>query len=70
MGDSKDMEGKDDSKDDSDEEPKAPTFEWMPAGCEPMADGEYDAIVMGTGLKECIMSGLLSKLGKKVRFAC
>ena len=23
----------------------------------PLADGEYDAIVLGTGLKECIISG-------------
>ena len=29
-------------------------------------DGEYDAIVLGTGLKECIISGLLSVQGKKV----
>jgi len=27
---------------------------------------EYDAIVLGTGLKECILSGLLSVAGKKV----
>lgn len=27
---------------------------------------EYDVIVMGTGLKECILSGLLSVYGKKV----
>lgn len=27
---------------------------------------EYDVIVMGTGLKECILSGLLSTKGKKV----
>lgn len=27
---------------------------------------EYDVIVMGTGLKECILSGLLSVDGKKV----
>uniref|UniRef100_A0A914X744 Rab GDP dissociation inhibitor n=1 Tax=Plectus sambesii TaxID=2011161 RepID=A0A914X744_9BILA len=27
---------------------------------------EYDAIVLGTGLKECILSGLLSVSGKKV----
>ena len=27
---------------------------------------EYDAIVIGTGLKECILSGLLSVKGKKV----
>jgi Rab GDP dissociation inhibitor len=27
----------------------------------------YDVIVLGTGLKECIISGLLSVQGKKVR---
>lgn len=32
----------------------------------PLADGAYDVIICGTGLKECIMSGLLSKRGKKV----
>ena len=30
----------------------------------PLADGEYDAIVLGTGLKECVVSGLLSVKGK------
>jgi hypothetical protein len=30
-------------------------------------DQEYDIIVLGTGLKECILSGLLSVSGKKVR---
>ena len=29
-------------------------------------DEKYDAIVLGTGLKECIVSGMLSVLGKKV----
>lgn len=29
-------------------------------------DEEYDAIVLGTGLKECIISGLLSVDGYKV----
>ncbi|XP_055381944.1 rab GDP dissociation inhibitor alpha [Condylostylus longicornis] len=29
-------------------------------------DAEYDAIVLGTGLKECILSGMLSVSGKKV----
>lgn len=29
-------------------------------------DEEYDVIVCGTGLKECILSGLLSVAGKKV----
>lgn len=43
-----------------------PAFDWLPEGMEPLADGEYDAIVMGTGLKECVMSGLLSVHGKKV----
>jgi Rab GDP dissociation inhibitor len=27
---------------------------------------EYDAIVCGTGLKECVLSGLLASKGKKV----
>ncbi len=34
----------------------------MPA----LADGSYDAIVLGTGLKECIISGMMSVDGKKV----
>jgi RAB protein geranylgeranyltransferase component A len=29
-------------------------------------DQEYDVIVLGTGLTECILSGLLSVEGKKV----
>ncbi len=33
-------------------------------------DQEYDAIVLGTGLKECIISGLLSVSGMKVRASC
>ena len=32
----------------------------------PLADGTYDVIILGTGLKECILSGLLSVKGKKV----
>ncbi|KJE91178.1 rab GDP dissociation inhibitor beta [Capsaspora owczarzaki ATCC 30864] len=32
----------------------------------PLGDGEFDVIVVGTGLKECILSGLLSVAGKKV----
>jgi Rab GDP dissociation inhibitor len=42
------------------------TFDWLPEGTEALADGEYDAIVLGTGLKECVISGLLSVKGKKV----
>ena len=40
----------------------------LPDGTEmpPLADGEYDVIVLGTGLKECIISGILSVDGKKV----
>jgi len=45
---------------------KEPAFPWLPEGMEPLADGEYDAIVMGTGLKECVISGLLSVQGKKI----
>lgn len=29
-------------------------------------DEEYDAIILGTGMKECIISGLLSVSGLKV----
>ncbi|XP_041460297.1 rab GDP dissociation inhibitor beta-like [Lytechinus variegatus] len=29
-------------------------------------DEEYDAIILGTGLKECVLSGMLSVSGKKV----
>jgi hypothetical protein len=31
-------------------------------------DEQYDAIVLGTGLKECMLSGLLSVNGYKVSF--
>lgn len=50
----------------AEEEETKLTFDWLPEGMEALADGEYDAIVMGTGLKECVMSGLLSVNGKKV----
>lgn len=43
-----------------------PDFAWLPQGTEALADGEYDVIVLGTGLKECILSGLLAVNGKKV----
>lgn len=45
-------------------EPK--NFSWMPEGSIALADGEYDAIILGTGLTECIISGLLSVQGKRV----
>ena len=49
------------------EESKVPALpSWVPSGCGVLADGEYDAIVMGTGLKECVMSGLMSTMGMKV----
>ena len=51
----------------SEEQEQAPKhFDWLPAGCVALADGEYDAIIMGTGLTECIISGLLSSQGKRV----
>lgn len=59
MSDFKDSEEREEGK-------VAKNFSWMPAGCEPLADGEYDAIIMGTGLTECIISGLLSVNGKRV----
>lgn len=31
-----------------------------------LADGQYDAVILGTGLKECIVAGLLATEGKKV----
>eukprot|EP00753_Platysulcus_tardus_P018208 PLAT6775.1.p2 GENE.PLAT6775.1~~PLAT6775.1.p2 ORF type:complete len:465 (-),score=268.18 PLAT6775.1:165-1559(-) len=31
-----------------------------------LADGQYDAIVLGTGLKECVLSGLLAVRGMKI----
>jgi len=49
----------------SEGEPKT-TFDWLPEGMEALADGEYDAIVIGTGLKECVISGLLSVQGLKI----
>lgn len=57
-------EGKDYDDDQPAQEKKE--FSWMPAGCSPLADGEYDAIILGTGLTECIISGLLSVQGKRV----
>ena len=33
------------------EEAPVRVFDWMPTGCQPLADGEYDAIVMGTGTR-------------------
>lgn len=50
----------------AEQEAQAPSFDWMPEGCEPMADGEYDVIVMGTGFTECLLSGLLCTAGMKV----
>ena len=53
-----------DTKEDGSVEEK--TFPWLKSGQKPLADGEYDAIIMGTGLTECIVSGLLSVKGKRV----
>jgi len=39
---------------------------WKGEEFAPLADGAYDVIILGTGLKECILSGLLSVQGKKV----
>jgi len=62
----------------SDETPAAPAADaaeappapekpsWLPEDHDILADGEYDAVIMGTGLKECILSGLLSVNGLKI----
>lgn len=39
--------------------------EWQGKSYKALADGKYDVIICGTGLKECILSGLLSKKGMK-----
>ena len=33
---------------------------------EPLADGEYDVCILGTGLKECVLGSLLQQKGMKV----
>lgn len=38
----------------------------LPALMLPLQDEHYDVIVLGTGLTECVLSGLLSMEGKKV----
>jgi len=48
------------------EESGSATPDWMPAGCEMLADGDYDAIILGTNLTNMILSGLLSVAGKRV----
>lgn len=47
-------------------EPEAAPVEFGGNTYKALADGKYDAIILGTGLKECILSGLLSVQGKKV----
>lgn len=49
--------------------PEPEPVQWQGTTYKPLADGKYDVIILGTGLKECILSGLLSVKGKKVRVA-
>ena len=42
------------------------TPDWMPEGCIPLADADYDVIILGTGLTNMMLSGLLSVAGKRV----
>ena len=46
------------------------SFDWMPAGCQPLADGEYDAIILGTGLTDCIISGECRPIEASAPLAC
>lgn len=59
-------DGKENDDDDAEFTPPPKVFDWLPSGTVALADGEYDAIVMGTGLTECIISGLLSVKGYRV----
>lgn len=47
-------------------EPVVAPVEWKGKTFKPLADGRYDAIILGTGLKECILSGFLAMKKKKV----
>jgi hypothetical protein len=47
--------------------PVAAPVTWKGVTYKPIADGAYDVIICGTGMKECVLSGLLSIKGKKVR---
>ena len=47
-------------------QPTAAKVSWSGTEYLPLADGKYDVIILGTGLKESILSGLLSSKGMKV----
>ena len=55
-----------DNQDDSGKPPVPKNVTLNGTEYEPLADGEYDVIVLGTGMKECVLAGLLSVKGKKV----
>lgn len=50
--------------------PPLQLLQHLPCLARASMDQEYDAIVLGTGLKECIISGLLSVAGMKVCAGC
>jgi hypothetical protein len=52
----------------SSSKPDEPTVEIDGTTYTALADGEYDYIILGTGLKECILAGMLAaSRQKKVR---
>jgi len=56
---------------DGKKEEEAPVVNLLGRKYEPLADGAYDAIILGTGLKECMIAGMLSVFeGKKVCGFC
>jgi len=59
------VENKSSDANETELEPKS-DLSWIPEGKEPLADGDYDMIFLGTGLKECILSGTFAVEGKKV----
>ncbi len=48
-------------------EPQAAPVEINGTTYQALADGVYDVVCCGTGLKECILAGMLAHKGKKVR---
>ncbi len=60
------MQSEDPEKDLPDGPPAAAPVTLAGTTYPPLADGAYDAIILGTGLKECVLSGLLAVKGLRV----
>ena len=60
------MQSEDPEKDLPDGPPAAAPVTLAGTTYPPLADGAYDAIILVTGLKECVLSGLLAVKGLRV----